>query len=281
MNHSHANYNEHNNSEIILSMPLESSSNTKSESVVPWSSWIPGNLSSIISNTGSIVTRMASSVIYGKVETEKMNSGIMKKLNICNMRLDELRRTRLELETEYNSAVIATKNIESKYNNNLEFIRNKIDDLRIHMIQAVDEMSARLDPLRTTGARDNDVIDTYNSLSSLVEKLKEPAGTQFSQLFPHINMDGVKVAVDYSTAISMNKLILQDIAVSRERETPLLKKLEEIKREIVQVEKEVSLIREFQINHARIVSDQVYTPMVSSGIVAIVDDNQLIQNRER
>lgn len=279
MDPSHTTYMVKNDGDTCITAQRDSSTFTKLYTIVPWASWIPGNLSSIISNTGSAVTRMASTVMYGRTETENINASILGTLSSCNARLDELRRKRLELETEYQSAVLTTKNIESIYKNNLNFINKKIDDIRVNMIRTVDAMSGCLDPLRVAGVSNNEVIDVYNSVSTLVEKLKEHAGTQFSHMFPHINMDGVKVAVDYSTAIAMNKTILQEIAVSREKEAPTLKKLEETRREIYQLEKEVDLVREFQINHSRLISDKVHVPMVSENPVPLVDDTHNIRER--
>ena len=147
------------------------------------------------------------------------------------------------------------------------------------MFKVMASMSQRLEKLRSHDARDDDIIETFHALVTMVDQLKTPAGTQFASLFPHIAMDGVKVSVDYSRAIAMNKTILQEVAAKRDEEGPLLKSLEEIKHEITHVQKEVDLIREFQMRHARISADQVAVPMVDGAPKPLIGDSLHIQER--
>lgn len=223
--------------------------------------------------------------IFGKdkpdsLQTQQMNAGLMGKLEACDTRLATLHKEREDLQKAYDQTVLATKHIEAKYENNLNFIRSKLNDLRVHMLGIVQEMNERAHTIASPDTKDDDIIQTFHALVTMVEKLKTPAGTSFTQLFPHVNMEGVKVCVDYSRAIAMNKKILGEIAKKRDEETPIRKSLEEVKHQTAQVQKEVDLIREFQMRHARLSADQVSVPMVDAAPVPLIDDRHRIVNRE-
>jgi len=250
---------------------------TRPEDKSHWASWLSGPLSTIVSSAGGALARVTS---MATPETKEMNMSLMEKLKACDSQLDTLHRQREEASASYDKAVLSTKAVEAKYENNMKFIQDKLNDLRIHMFQVMDGMAKRLEPLRGPRAKDDDIIETFHALMSMVEQLKTPAGTQFTQLFPHINMDGVKVCVDYSKAVALNKTILQEVAAKRDEEGPLRKRLEELKHEIKHVQREVDLIREFQMKHARIAADQVPVPMVDGAPKALVGDDLHIQERD-
>jgi len=240
------------------------------------------NNTGITSWLGSGVNKVMA--IFGKdkpdsLQTQQMNAGLMGKLEACDTRLATLHKEREDLQKAYDQTVLATKHIEAKYDNNLNFIRSKLNDLRVHMLSVVQEMNERARTIASPDAKDDDIIQTFHALVTMVEKLKTPAGTSFTQLFPHVNMEGVKVCVDYSRAIAMNKEILREIAKKRDEETPIRKSLEEVKHQTAQVQKEVDLIREFQMRHARLSADQVGVPMVDAAPVPLIDDRHRIVDR--
>ena len=241
-----------------------------------WSTWISGPLSTIVSSAGGALTALKG---MASAETKEMNVSLMGKLKACDTQLSVLHKQREEATAEYDKAVLATKAVESKYQNNLKFIQDKLNDLREHMLKVIQEMVQKSQRIRSPGARDDDIIETFHALVSTVDLLKTPAGTQFSSLFPHIAMDGVKVSVDYSQAVAMNKTILQEVAAKRDQEGPLLKRLEEIKHEIKHVQREVDLIREFQMKHARISADQVAVPMVDGAPKPLIGHDLHIRGR--
>lgn len=249
-------------------------SNTSSTS--PWSTWISGPLSTLVSSAGGALSALKG---MASTETKEMNMSLMGKLKACDSQLNVLHKQREDVTADYDKAVLATKAVEAKYQNNLKFIKDKLNALREHMLKVIQEMIQKSQTIRTPDAKDDDIIETFHSLVSTVDLLKTPAGTQFSSLFPHIAMDGVKVSVDYSQAVAMNKTILQEVAAKRDEEGPLLKRLEEIKYEIKHVQREVDLIREFQMKHARISADQVAVPMVDGVPKPLIGDDLHICDR--
>lgn len=241
-----------------------------------WSSWISGPLSTIVSSASGALSTIKG---MASAETKEMNVSLMGKLKACDSQLDALHKQREDATHAYDRAVLATKAVEAKYQNNLKFIQDKLNDLRVHMVKVIGDMATKASRIQNPGAKDDDIIETFHSLVSMVDLLKTPAGTQFSSLFPHIAMDGVKVSVDYSQAVAMNKTILQEVAAKRDEEGPLLKRLEEIKHEIKHVQREVDLIREFQMKHARISADQVAVPMVDGAPKPLIGDDLTITSR--
>lgn len=257
----------------------------KSKDEKKWSSWIPGPLSNLVSTAGAL----SLSALKGLTspETKEMNLSLLGKLKACDTQLDTLHRQREEASAAYDAAVLATNAVQSQYENNLQFIQEKLEELRKHMLHVIQEMVQKSAVIRSpdhgdaVGVKDDDIIETFHSLMTTVEQLKSPAGTQFSSLFPHIAMDGVKVSVDYAQAVAMNKTILQEVAAKRNEEGPLLKRLEEVKRDIRVLQKEVDLIRDFQMKHARISADQVAVPMVDGAPKALIADDLHIQPRSK
>lgn len=211
------------------------------------------------------------------IQDKQMSTSILSKLKVCDSELERLYKKKDEIQKTYDVAVLETKQAESKYKNNLEFIQEKIGLLQKHMIQTVQALSEIATPITQPGVNDSQVLDAFQKMVGVLETFRHPGGVTLNQLFPHVDLSGVKMSVDYSQAIKLNKTLLDNIAAKRNEETPILRELESISSHIKHIKEETDIIRDFQSRHARH-SASGDVPLVNGTPVHLVDDNhQLVQ----
>ncbi len=217
----------------------------------------------------SYFSGMISTTLGGtdKTEIEKWDTGLIdgslcNRLNSVDKYLDRISSTRKIVQSEYDKIVIETKNIKSKYTNNLEMINKKVDDIRtevndfINKILALNLQSPGEKLTEEEKEKDNEkTLETINQIFDFTEKLKYKIGNNGSGLFKHIDIQGVQTLSDYYKAIELNKKILVDVASSYEKEQPLKKKLIEIDAIISKVTREIDLIKQFNIEHTKIITE--------------------------
>ena len=92
-------------------------------------------------------------------------------------------------------------------------------------------------------------------------------------------MEGVKLSLDYSAAVSANKVLLTDIAQKRDAGAPLRKRVETARRSIAALQEESALLRDFQIKHAQLAASATDTPVTHGAPVGVVDDTLSIVNQ--
>ena len=240
------------NTEICLSK-------TKSEQQDGGRLWnVASYFSGIITNTWS----GGDKTDIEKWDTQLIDGSLCNRLNSADTYLDRISSTRQLVQSQYDKMVVETKNIKSMYTNNLEIINKKVDDMRSDVIDFMEQIASqklyRSDNALTEEEKDKDnekTLETINKIFDFAEKLKYKIGNNGSGLFKHIDIQGVQTITDYYKAIELNKQILIDVAKSYEKEQPLKKKLIEIDAIIDKVNREIDLIKQFKIEHTKIITD--------------------------
>lgn len=221
------------------------------------------SISATTYNALAATTSFFSSIISSKstdplkqldeYDTQLIDGSLSNRLSHADQYLDKLYQCEKYCQNQYDQAVLKTKEIESKYENNMDLIQSKIDNIKNEIYQFHQNISNIVDNTKTAPNNEK-VLESLTKIFDFTEKMKSKVGTQ--KTFDHIDLQGVHTTVDYHKAIEMNKSVLNEIAKYREEEIPHQRNLQEIKNRIEKVRKEVNLIKKFKVEHSKIVSSK-------------------------
>lgn len=214
-------------------------------------------------------------------QDKALASGIVGKLQACDAALHARRQELQSALAEEERHAATTRAVEAQYMSNLDAINGRVADLKAHMTTVIGTMAERVAALKSlegAAASNNDVLEVFAKLMDDADALRAPRGVPLPKLFEHVNMEGVKLSLDYSAAVSANKTLLVDIARRRDAGAPLRLRVETVKRSIAALQNESALLREFQMKHAQLAAASTDTPVVHGEPTAVVDDSLQIVN---
>ncbi len=197
-------------------------------------------------------------------DTQMIDSSLANRLKSADEYLDRIGKYRGNIQKQYDVSVINTKNIEAQYNNNLECINNKVKGIRKQIIG----FSKNISDLDVLSSSNEDTLNALSNIFDFTEKLRFKIGEE--KLFKHIDVLGLSTFTNYYKAIELNKAILDKIATSKELETPLKKKLMEVESQIDKITKEIDLIKQFKIDHTKIITEKK-GPAITSKVELLTD----------
>ena len=228
-------------------------------------------LSTTGSYFGNILAKKPDDVMtqMQEYDTKLIDGSLSNRLTHADQYLAKLYQFEHSTQKQYDTAVLETKEVESKYENNMRMIQSKIDSIKTELINFHTKTGSLIQKMSTS--RDNEaVLDCMSKLFDFTEDLRAKVGGQ--RIFEHIDLQGVQSTTDYLKAIELNKSILNEIAQKREAELPHQKTLKEIKSRIVRVKEEIALIKKFKIDHTKVLSNGT-GPHVHQEAMPLLDQN--------
>lgn len=186
-------------------------------------------------------------------DTQLIDGSLSNRLSHADQYLDKLYQCQKQCQNQYDQAVLKTREVESKYENNMKLIQSKIDNIKNEILSFHDNISQIANEMRNTNDNDK-VLESLSQIFDFAELMRSKVGTKKG--FEHIDLQGVHSTVDYINAVSMNKSLLNEIAVRREEEVPHQRNLQEIDDRIKKVREEINLIKKFKVDHSRVVASK-------------------------
>lgn len=213
-------------------------------------------LSTTTSYFGSIIKSASSNDPLKQLDaydTQLIDGSLSNRLSHADQYLDKLYQCQKQCQNQYDKAVLKTREIESKYENNMKLIQSKIDNIKNEILSFHDNISQIVDQMRSTNNNDK-VLESLNKIFDFAELMRSKVGTKKG--FEHIDLQGIHSTVDYINVVSMNKSLLNEIAVCREDEIPHQRNLSEIEDRINKVREEINLIKKFKVDHSRVLASK-------------------------
>lgn len=213
-------------------------------------------LSTTTSYFGSMIKSASSNDPLKQLDaydTQLIDGSLSNRLSHADQYLDKLYQCQKQCQNQYDQAVLKTREVESKYENNMKLIQSKIDNIKTEIVSFHDNISQIVDQIRSTNNNDK-VLESLNQIFDFAELMRSKVGTKKG--FEHIDLQGIHSTVDYINAVSMNKSLLNEIAVCREEEIPHQRNLCEIKDRINKVREEINLIKKFKVDHSRVLASK-------------------------
>lgn len=204
-------------------------------------------------------------------DTQLIDGSLSNRLSHADQYLDKLYECEKQCQQQYDTALLKTKEAESKYENNMNLIQSKIDNIKSEIYNFHNCITDIVND--TKKIKNNEkVLDSLSKIFDFAEIMRSKVGIK--KVFDHIDLQGVHITVDYIKAVEMNKNILNQIAVCREEMIPYQRNLQEIKRRIDKVREEVALIKKFKVDHSKVVSSKE-NPYISGGMKPLLDQNDI------
>lgn len=212
-------------------------------------------LSTTTSFFGSMITSKSNDPLkqLEEYDTHLIDGSLSNRLSHADQYLDKLYQCEKQCQNQYDQALLKTKEVESKYENNMDLIQSKIDNVKNEIYKFHSNITDIVN--ETKNAPNNDkVLECLSKIFDFTELMRSKVGTK--KAFEHIDLQGVHTTVDYIKAVEMNKTLLNEIAIRREEEVPHQRNLQEIKDRIEKVREEVSLIKKFKVDHSKVVASK-------------------------
>lgn len=212
-------------------------------------------LSTTTSYFGSIITSKSNDPFkeLDEYDINIIDGSLCNRLLHADQYLDKLYQCEKQFQNQYDQALLKTKEVESKYENNMNLIQSKIDNIKNEIYKFHNNITDIVND--TKNAPNNDkVLECLSKIFDFTELMRSKVGT--TKAFEHIDLQGVNTSVDYIKAIEMNKTLLNEIAVLREEEIPHQRNLQEIKDRIEKIREEVNLIKKFKVDHSKVVASK-------------------------
>ena len=165
-------------------------------------------------------------------------------------------------------AVLATKNVQSRYDNNVEMINRRISDLRNQLKSFANDINKTVETVQTDS--NETILHNIGKIADFAQDVKNKLGER--NCFEYISLQGTQMSVDYFRAVELNKQILTEIAACKERERPFQAELMRIESEISKVNAEIALIKDFKEKHTKIVTQTPET-IISGTPQTLLDPN--------
>lgn len=213
-------------------------------------------LSTTTSYFGSMITSSKSNDPLQQLDeydTHLIDGSLSNRLSHADQYLDKLYQCEKEYQNRYDHALLKTKEVESKYENNMNLIQSKIDNIKNEIYKFHTNITDIVNETKTVSNNDK-VLECLNKIFDFTELMRSKVGTK--KTFEHIDLQGVHTSVDYIKAIEMNKTLLNEIAVLREEEVPHQRNLQEVKARIEKIRKEINLIKKFKVDHSKVVASK-------------------------
>ena len=229
------------------------SNSTGSGSIIPSLRDVTGYFSSVIPWLPSNSEQLE----IEEWDTKMIDGSLVNRLNSADKYLQRLKTTRDKVQAQYDKTATETKNIRAQYDNNLECINNKIQEIRNDVMKFQENIASLV--LANTGTEadkfNEQTLEAVRKIFDFTEKLKYKIGNNGDGIFKHIDTLGVQNTTDYYRAMELNKRILDKVAENKEMERPLEKKLIEIDAASSKVTREIQLIKDFKVAHTKIITE--------------------------
>ena len=212
-------------------------------------------LSTTTSFFGSMITSKSNDPIkqLDEYDTKLIDGSLSNRLSHADQYLDKLYQCEKQCQNSYDQALLKTKEVESKYENNMELIQSKIDNIKNEIYKFHSNITEIVNDTKTAPNNDK-VLECLSKIFDFTELMRSKIGSK--KTFEHIDLQGVHTTVDYIKAVEMNKSVLNEIAIRREDEIPHQRNLKEIKDRIVKVREEINLIKKFKVDHSKVVASK-------------------------
>ena len=231
---------------------------------------------STFSYLGSLIRVPGSSDPISKLneyDTKMIDGSLINRLDHADKYLEKLYEAEKYAQRQYDNAVLHTKEVESKYENNMEMIQQKIDDIKRKLLDHHNKCAPLIRDIGSSECTNEKVLEYMSSIFDFGEELKSNlCGGQ--KIFNHIDLKGVQTTVDYCKVVELNKTLLDEIASRREAEIPFKRTMLEIRGKIKKVGDEVALIKKFKTEHSKILSGG-NDPVICGEPTKLLDDDQL------